>query len=45
MKDYDENKGSKYLKHWDVDNFYGWAMLQKLSVNVFIWPEDNSEFN
>ena len=45
MKDYDENKGSKYLKHWDVDNFYGWAMLQKLSVNVFIWTEDNSEFN
>ena len=23
MKDYDENKGSLYFKHWDVNNLYG----------------------
>ena len=35
MKDYDQNKESSYLKYLDVNNLYGWAMLQKLSVNSF----------
>ena len=35
MKDYDKNKESSYLKYWDVNNLYGWAMLQKLPVNNF----------
>ena len=30
MKDYDKNKESSYLKYWNVNNLYGWAMLQKL---------------
>ena len=35
MKDYDENKESSYLPYWRVNNLYGWAMPQKLSVNSF----------
>ena len=45
MKDYDKNKESLYLEYWDVNNLYGWAMSQKLSVNNFEWIEDSSQFN
>ena len=38
-------KESSYLKYWDVNNLYGWAMSQKLVVNVFRWAEDLFEFN
>ena len=38
-------KESSYLKYWDVNNLYGWAMSQKLLVNVFRWAEDLFEFN
>ena len=40
MKDYDKNKESSCLKHWDVNNKYGWAMSEKLSVNKLEWIED-----
>ena len=35
MKDYDKNKELSYLKYWDVNNLYEWAVLQKLPVNGF----------
>ena len=35
MKDYDKNKELSYLNYCDVNNLYGWAMLQKLQVNNF----------
>ena len=45
MNDYDKNKESLYLKYWDVNNFYCWALLQKLTVSKFEWIEDTSQFN
>ena len=42
MKDYGKNKEPSYLKHWDVNNLYGWAMSsQKLPVNNFECIENN----
>ena len=40
MKNYDKNKESsypKYGKYGDVNNLYGWAMSQKLSVDGLSW--------
>ena len=33
MKDYDKSKESSFLQYWNVNNLYGLAMSQKLSVN------------
>ena len=44
MKYYDKNK-ELYLQYWDVNNLYGWAMSQKLSVSNFVWIEDTSQFH
>ena len=38
MKDYDKNKKSS----WNVNNLYGWAMSQKLPVNIFECIKDTS---
>ena len=35
VKHYGKNKESLYLLYWDVNNSYGWAILQKLPVNNF----------
>ena len=45
MKDYNKNKGLSYLKYWDINNLYGWAMSQKLPVNGFKWVENTSQLN
>ena len=45
LKDCDKNKESSYLKYWDVNNLYGWAMSQKLSVNNFERIEDTYQSN
>ena len=44
MKNYDNNTTSSYLTYLDANNFYGWAMSQKLPVNGFEWVEDLSQF-
>ena len=45
MKDYDENKEPSYLKTWDINSLYGWAMPQKLPLNEYKSVKDLSEFN
>ena len=45
MEFYDENKESPYFQYWDVNNLYGWAMLQIIPVNNVEWIEDTSKFN
>ena len=35
MKDYDKNKEPSYLRYWDVNNLYGWAMSEKLTIKKF----------
>ena len=44
-KDYDKNKGLSYIKYWDLNNLYRWAMAQKFPVNNFEWFEKTSQFN
>ena len=45
MKNYDKKKESLYLKYWDVNHLYWWAMPQKLPVNKFEWIKETSQFN
>ena len=45
MDDYDENKESSSINFWNVDNLYGWEMIQKLPTFIFKWVEDTSLFN
>ena len=45
MKDYGKNKESSYIQHWDVNDLYGWEMLQKRPVNYFEWIKDTFQFN
>ena len=47
MKNYDKNNESLCIEYLDENNFYGWAMSQKLPVNGFKWVKKNklSEFN
>ena len=45
LKDYDKIKEPSYLKYWDVNNIYSWAMSQKRPVNKFELIEKNYQFN
>ena len=45
MTYYANNKESLYNQFWDVNNWYGWTISQKLPVNNFDWIEDTSQFN
>ena len=44
MKNYDKSIES-YLIYLDANNWYGWAMSQKLPVNGFKWVRNLSKFN
>ena len=45
MKIYDKSIESSCLAFLDANNFYGWAMSQKLPVNGFEWMTNLSKFN
>ena len=35
MEDYDKNKELSYIKYWDVNSLYRWAMSLQRPVNTF----------
>ena len=39
MENYDKNKESLYIYYLDANNFYGWAMSQKLPLDDFEWKK------
>ena len=45
MKNYDKNKESSYIQYLDANNFYGWAMSQKLPVYGFKWTKNMLKFD
>ena len=47
MKNCDKYKDASYLKYWNLNNLYGWAMSKKkLSVDGFKWVEEKApKFN
>ena len=45
MKNYDKNKESSYLRYWNVNNLYGWAISQKLPLVSFKRVEQTPQFN
>ena len=45
MENYNKNEESLYIQYLDANNFYGWAMSQKLPVNNFKWVNDVTEIN
>ena len=45
MKNYDEAKESSFILNLDINNLYGWAMCQKLSVNAFKWVRNVSKID
>ena len=45
MKYCDENKESLHLNYWGLNDLYGWAMLEKFSVDSFNWLENKFQFN
>ena len=40
-----KRKELSYLKYWDVNNLYGWAMLHKFPENGFKWVTGISKFD
>ena len=44
MNKYDKEIDSSYIEYLDANNFYGWAMSQKLPWDRFEWVKNLSKF-
>ena len=44
MKDYNKNEEESFLQYVDANNFYGWAMSQKLPLNGSKWVKNFEDF-
>ena len=42
-KNYYKNKKSLYLKYWDINKLYGWAMSERLPLCGFKWTKETSQ--
>ena len=45
MTDFVKNNELSYFQYWNVNNLYGWAILQKLPVKDFEGIKNTSQFN
>jgi len=45
LKNYDENKETKYINLLDANNLYGWGMIQSLPYGGFKWLENPDQFD
>ena len=45
MKYYVKDKESSYLKYWDINNLYRWAISQKFPEGGFKWVKNTSQFS
>ena len=43
MKDYNKDEEESFLQYRDVNNLYGFAMIQPLPVDGLFWIENASE--
>ncbi|XP_066590764.1 uncharacterized protein [Prorops nasuta] len=45
LSNYNSSESPRYLKYFDVNNLYGWAMSQALPFGQFEWVENCENFN
>ncbi len=45
LKDYDPTKPTSYIKYFDLNNLYGYCMMQKLPVGKFKWIKNPRTIN
>ena len=45
MNNFDKNIELSHLMYLGANNLYGWAMLQKLTINGFQWKKNVSRFD
>ena len=45
MENYDAQQEDTYLTYIDINNLYGYAMMQRLPISGFEWIEDVESLN